>query len=180
MPNLATYAQLRGWGQEERAKKALVEAYSFSRTGKTTFLAHSSRDDDLVAGVILILENHGARVYADHKDPSIATGGLLRIADHLRTVIGECRKFVMLATPRSKDSKWIPWELGLADGLRTNDSIALFPSAENSDETTWSQQEYLGLYNRIVWGKLQGAAKPVWFVWDHKNTGTRLEQWLDR
>lgn len=179
MPDLTTYAELRGWGQEDRAKKAFAEARSFSHTGKTTFLAHSSRDDDLVPGVIFILENHGAKVYADHKDPSIATEGLLQIADHLRTVVGECRKFVMLATPRSKDSKWIPWELGLGDGLRKPENIALFPSAEYAHETTWSKQEYLGLYNRIVWGELKGEEKPLWFVWDHhRNTGTRLRQWL--
>src|SRR5437660_3724963 len=112
MPILPTYSELRAWGQQELAQKAFTEARTAARTGRTTFLAHSSKDDDLVAGAILILENHGARVYADHKDPSIAGSGLVEIAEHLRSVIRECGKFVMLATPRSKDSKWIPWELG--------------------------------------------------------------------
>jgi len=181
MPILATYAELRTWGQQEVAKKAFTEARTASRTATTTFLAHSSRDDDLVPGTILILENHGAKVYADHKDPSIVGSDLLEIADHLRRVIRECGKFVMLATPRSKESKWIPWELGLGDGIRRHPNIALFPSAESATETEWSQQEYLGLYSRIVWGRIEGEEKERWLVWDHhRNVASGLRNWLAR
>ncbi|MGH7982221.1 MAG: hypothetical protein ACREFF_03630 [Candidatus Udaeobacter sp.] len=179
MPILATYGELRGWGQQELAKKAFTEARTAIRTGKTTFLAHSSKDDDLVPGTILILENHGAKVYADHKDPSISGSDLLEIADHLRKVIRECGKFVMLATPRSKDSKWIPWELGLGDGIRRHPNIALFPSADTATEMQWSEQEYLGLYKRIVWGRIQGQEKERWLVWDrHLNVAEPLARWL--
>src|SRR6266478_9842955 len=162
MPTLTTYDELRTWGQREVAKKAFTEARFAARTAKTTFLAHSSKDDDLVPGAILILENHGTNVYADHKDPTITGSSLVEIAAHLRKVIGECGKFVMLATPRSKESKWIPWELGLGDGIRQHPSIALFPSAESATETEWSQQEYSPLYSRIVWGRIRGAENERW------------------
>jgi hypothetical protein len=181
MPTLTTYDELRTWGQREVAKKAFTEARFAARTAKTTFLAHSSKDDDLVPGAILILENHGTNVYADHKDPTITGNNLLEIAAHLRKVIGECGKFVMLATPRSKESKWIPWELGLGDGIRQHPNIALFPSAESATETQWSQQEYLGLYSRIVWGRIKGEEKERWLVWDHhSNVASRLTDWLSR
>lgn len=181
MPVLATYSELRGWGQRESVQRSFSEARTAPRTGKTTFFAHSSKDDDLVAGAIMILENHGAKVYADHKDPSISKTPLLEIAAHLRTVIRECGKFVMLATPRSKDSKWIPWELGLGDGIRQHPNVALFPSAESAIETEWSQQEYLGLYSRIVWGRIEGEEKQKWLVWDHhRNEASGLQNWLSR
>ena len=35
----------------------------------STFLSHSSKDDDLVIGATRVLENHGARVYVDEVDP---------------------------------------------------------------------------------------------------------------
>jgi hypothetical protein len=179
MPVVATYSELRGWGQQEQARKAFTEARAATRTGRTTFLAHSSNDDDLVPGAILILQNHGARVYADHKDPSISTSSLLEIAAHLRKVIRECGKFIMLATPRSKESKWIPWELGLGDGIRQHPNVALFPSAESALETEWSRQEYLGLYKRIVWGQIKGEEKTKWLVLDHhSNTAEGLQNWL--
>jgi hypothetical protein len=179
MPVLATYDELRGWGQQENVQKSFSEARTATRTAKTTFLAHSSKDDDLVAGAILILENHGAKVYVDHKDPSISTSSLPEIGAHLRQVIRECGKFVMLATPRSKESKWIPWELGLGDGIRQHPNVALFPATESALETEWSQQEYLGLYSRIVWGQIKGEEKQKWLVWDHhSNTASGLRNWL--
>jgi hypothetical protein len=135
---------------------------------------------------VLILENHGARVYADHDDPSLPGKDCVAIADHLREVIRECRKFVMLASPRSKDRKWIPWELGLGDGIRKPQNVALFPSAENATETEWLNQEYLALYPKITWGFINGQeidGKPRWrwLVWNQRNnTGEPLEDWLQR
>ena len=63
----------------------------------------------------------------------------------LRNTIQKCRKFVVFVTTNSKESKWIPWELGLGDGTKTNSNVALFPSAKYSDEESWLNQQYLGL-----------------------------------
>jgi hypothetical protein len=180
MPILATYTELRRFGAEAKAQLLLKEASLAARQkDKTVFLSHSSKDDDLVAGVVLILENHGGKVYVDHSDPSIEGSDCLAIAEHLRTTIRGCRKFVLLASPRSKDSTWIPWELGLSDGLHTPRNVALFPSAETILEMKWSEREYLGLYKRIVWGALVGYDKQLWLVWDFRtNTGEELSKWL--
>src|SRR5690348_7128063 len=119
MPMFATYDNMRRWGADVAANARLREATK--REGKTTFLSHSSKDDDLVPGAVVILENHGGNVYVDHMDPENAKEPNTVVADHLRNVIRGCRRFVLLATPRSKDSRWIPWELGLADALYTPD-----------------------------------------------------------
>jgi hypothetical protein len=175
----ATYDELRRLGAETRAEILLEKAHA--RTGKTVFLSHSTADDDLVAGVTLILENHGGKVYVDHKDPSLPGEDLIAIGEHLRTIVRGCGKLVLLASPRSKDSKWIPWELGLGDGMHHEGNVALFPSAESSYDITWSEREYLSLYRRIVWGLLEerGVEEYCWFLWDYrKNTGLRLKNWL--
>lgn len=180
MPLFPTYNELRIWGQQENAQTMLKEAHaSATKSRHTVFLSHSSKDDDLVPGAVLILRNHGAIVYADHHDPSLASADLAAIADHLRTVIHTCKKFVMLATPRSKDSKWIPWELGLGDEARTPHNVALFPSAETAFDMQWAEQEYLGLYQRIVWGQIRGQDQNRWLVWDHRrNVAQPLGEWL--
>jgi hypothetical protein len=177
MPIFAPYDELKAFGRENRAQVLLEKA--FTRAGKTVFLSHATADDDLVAGVVLILENDGGKVYADHYDSSLPGADCIAIAHHVRTVIRECGKLALLASPRSQNSKWIPWELGLGDGTRHERNMALFPSAEYSTDMTWSEQEYLGLYRRIVWGSLEGEPKTCWFVWDYrKNTGELLSTWL--
>jgi len=177
MKAFATYSDLVKFGREADAARLLSEAST--KEGKTVFLSHSSADNDLVPGVISILENHGGRVYVDKKDPALQEMEMVDIANRLRSAVRVCRKFVLLVTPKSKGSKWIPWELGLGDGVNRDADVALFPSAETIVEQQWSEQEYLGLYQRIIWGDLVGEKKYQWLVLDHrKNTATRLADWL--
>jgi hypothetical protein len=150
-----------------------------ARTGKTVFLAHSSKDERYLAGVISVLENHGGKVYIDKADSRLPESTNRDTAEILRSTIRECHRFVLFVTTNSKESKWVPWELGIADGEKGHNPIALFPAAKSSDEQQWAQQEYLGLYRRVVWGKLEGWTAPGWFVLDHlQNTGTPLKKWL--
>jgi hypothetical protein len=177
MPRIATYAELKERGSHSNARMLLEKASRLA--GKNVFLSHITADDDLVPGAIDVLEQNGGQVYVDHQDPALTSSDCLAIADHLRKVIRACTRFVMLASPKSKDSRWIPWELGLGDGFDRQYSVALFPSAESSSDMSWSEREYLGLYRRIVWGPLKGRSEPCWFVWDFRaNTGTSLDSWL--
>ncbi len=81
-------------------------------------------------------------------------------------------------TEKSKDSVWIPWELGLGDGANAEHNVALFPSAQNYHEQSWADQEYLGLYPLIVWWNFQGE-EPEWLVHNRRqNIGRRLRDWI--
>lgn len=117
-----------------------------------TFLSYSTLDDEHLPTVIGILENHGAFVYIDKKDPSLPPTTNKETAAILRRNIALASKFVLFVTPNSKESTWIPWELGLADGEKTRAKIALFPAANSAFDQQWAEQEYLGLYDRIAWG----------------------------
>ncbi|WP_315924128.1 toll/interleukin-1 receptor domain-containing protein [Mesorhizobium sp. SP-1A] len=181
MVSYTTKEELRGFVrdisvlQRTRTRKSAEER---SPQG-ATFLSHSSRDDDLVDGAILILENHGATVYLDKIDPELPPYTSKETAAKLKTRINQSRKFVLLATKNSKESKWVPWELGLADGYKGLGKIALFPAVDARYETSWTSWEYMGLYDRIVWGKLKGYEKEVWMVLDEvDNTATELSAWL--
>lgn len=145
----------------------------------STFLSHSSKDDELVAGAIRVLENHGGKVYVDEIDPEMPPYTNAKTAALLKTRIRDTSRFVLLASKNSKDSRWVPWELGIADGLKPPSNIALFPASDSNYDQSWASWEYLGLYDRIVWGELTGYGGNVWMVLDEKkNTATELRKWL--
>ena len=130
-------------------------------------------------GVITILENHGGYVYVDKKDSRLPDSVAFEAAEILRDTIRQCKKMVVLVSSNTKESRWIPWELGLGDAVKTHMNVALFPIVEKSYETTWTQQEYLGLYRRIIWDNFSGKDKNEWMVHDYrKNTADPLGEWL--
>lgn len=176
MLEFVTYKELKAFG-EKLDRRTLVEARQLQN--KSIFLSHSSEDDELVPGVMKILENHGGSVYVDKKDPELDKSNFTAVAARLREAVKACRRVVLFVTPKSKASRWIPWELGLGDGEKTAEKVCLFPSAEYAHEKTWSEVEFLGLYRRIIWGNFTGQSSPEWIVYDHiKNSGEKLSTWI--
>jgi len=178
-----TSAELRGFaGRRTPDEQARIRMIAQSRSPDgATFLSHSSKDHDLVVGAIVVLEGHGAKVYIDEIDPEMPPYTSAQTANLLKTRILQSKKFVLLTSMNSKDSKWVPWELGLGDAYKNLANIALFPSSDSAHDKSWANSEYLGLYDRIVWGKHSDYPKEIWMVWDHrKNTATELSAWLKR
>jgi hypothetical protein len=180
MPTYITRAELRSIASQlTEGRERIVKAAQEQTPDGATFLSHSSKDKDELPGVIKILSNHGARVYVDKKDDALPPYTSRETANVLRSRIANCKKLVLFATPNSKDSRWIPWELGLSDGYKKPSNVAIFPSTETATDTSWAEREYLGIYDRIVWGKLENYEKEVWMVWNQeKNSATELSQWL--
>lgn len=146
-----------------------------------TFLSHSSRDSDLLVGAIRLLEGHGASVYVDKKDASLPPYTNKETASGLKSRIHQSRKFVLLASNNSKDSRWVPWELGIADEHKGMGRVAILPAVESANETAWTKWEYLGLYDRIIWGDLQGESQKVWMVIGGQDyNAVKLSTWLAR
>src|SRR3546814_6976641 len=81
-----TKSELRNFADKLNvSEQASLRKSAASRSlSGTTFLSHSSKDDDLVVGAIRVLEGHGARVYVDEIDPEMPpytteeTAGLLQ------------------------------------------------------------------------------------------------------
>lgn len=67
MKAFVTFKRLREISEQVHEKRAFLEARA-ARKEYNTFLSHSSADDELLPGVITILENHGAVVYIDDGD----------------------------------------------------------------------------------------------------------------
>ncbi len=175
MVDFATFRDLERRRQSLNESVMLREA-SASKVGKTVFLAHSSRDAQYLPAIISILQNHGGSVYIDKDDQRLPDHPNRETAEILRSTIKSCPRFVVFVTINSKGSRWIPWELGLADGEKDIYQIALFPTTTDSTDQQWAQQEYLGLYRRIVWGRIRGKNKAEWIVHDHvENSATPLQ-----
>jgi len=181
MISYVTKAELRHFAAELPLNEQVVikkAAASRTLTG-STFLSHSSKDSDLVVGAIRVLENHGAKVYVDEIDPQMPPYTTEQTAALLKDRIHQTSRFVLLASKNSRDSRWVPWELGVADGDKGLERIALFPALDESEDKSWASWEYLGLYRRVVWGDLEGYKKRLWMVLDEKkNTATPLDRWL--
>jgi len=113
MVEYITRDEIRGNAGPLTEQASIVrKAEARSPTG-SSFLSHSTKDADLLPGVIAILERHGAAVYVDKKDESLPPTTSRETASILKNRIKQCRKFILLTTKNSKDSRWMPWELGL-------------------------------------------------------------------
>ena len=178
MPDFLTFSDIDSF----QVKGVLNESEMRLRTtieGKSIFLSYSSKDRKYLSGVITLLENHGGSVYVDEGDTRLPRKPSKQTAAILRDTIQRLNRFVLFVTTNSKDSIWIPWELGLGDAYKSLSNVALLPTAETSYQQEWAEQEYLGLYRRIVWGQIKGEDKPCWIVYDHfANSAEKLSTWI--
>ncbi len=110
------------------------------------FLSHSIRDAELVLGVANILEKMGQKVYIDWVvDKQLSRDSVTKeTAETLRNRMKQSSKLLYLATDNASSSKWMPWELGYFDGLKSG-KVAILPLVDSVD-SSFQGQEYLGLY----------------------------------
>ncbi len=153
-----------------------------SLAGKTTvFLSHSHKDADIIESAIAFLLSVGVLVYVDWLDPTMPQTTSAETAAKVKSRILECQKFVVLLTENSKDSKWVPWELGFADGKKANNDIAVMPVKRSyyTNDSEFNGLEYMQLYQRIQIGtlKMTGREVPSIFSPDY-TTGRTVENWL--
>lgn len=116
--DFATYADLQRFTDNLTInEQVLIKSAAASRTAgrKDTFLSHSSQDAEYLPGVIKLLENHGASVYCDLDDERMPENPNPETASIIKSQINSSTRLVMFVTKNSKDSKWVPWELGIGD-----------------------------------------------------------------
>lgn len=174
---------LEGYARDiSLSEQTNVRKRSEDRSPKgATFLSHSSQDGSLLVGAVRLLEGHGAKVYVDKKDPTLPPYTDKNTAAGLKNRIHQSRKFVLLASKNSKDSRWVPWELGIADEKKGLTRVAILPAVDSVGDTAWTKWEYLGLYDRVIWGDLEGVTDKVWMVISgQSNIAVKLSTWLSR
>src|SRR5689334_9571898 len=100
--------------------------YSFE-ADVTVFLSHSHKDKDLIQPAVAFLRSQGVKIYVDWMDEGMPDTVSGETAKQLKERIKQQKKFLVLVTENSKDSRWVPWELGIADSAKGMDHIAAFP-----------------------------------------------------
>ena len=144
-------------------------SYSF-QADVTVFLSHSHKDKALIEPTLAFLRSHGVKIYVDWMDEGMPDTVSGETAKKLKDRIKQQKKFLVLVTENSKDSRWVPWELGYADSTKGMDYIAALPVADNSD---FKYNECLNIYPKII------VLNDVWKVYQADPPAIRdLTEWL--
>jgi hypothetical protein len=113
---------------------------------RTAFLCHSHKDQTLVAGLLALFDDSKWSVYVDWADPGLPPIPDRATARRIQGKIIETELFLFLATPNALNSRWCPWEIGYANGVKNIDTILVIPTQADG---TIHGSEYLSLYRRI-------------------------------
>jgi hypothetical protein len=153
------------------ARQQLASAsYSF-QADVTLFLSHSHKDKALIQPALAFLRSHGAKIYVDWMDDGMPDTVSGETAKKLKERIKQQKKFLVLVTENSKDSRWVPWELGFADSTKGMDHIAAFPVSDSTGD--FQHNEYLQIYPRIEYYSSR------WIVWTSDPPRlVYIEDWL--
>lgn len=78
------------------------------------FLSHQSADSFTAAHIAQRLRNHhGIDSYLDVIDPFMARHGE-DLAAHIQTEMSKCTQLLAVVSEATKNSQWVPWEIGVA------------------------------------------------------------------
>jgi len=157
---------------EERASSTETQmVYVPNRT--RIFLSHRHNDEKVVLAIKGYLYDQGIEVYIDWLDPSMPKITNADTAKNLKDRLREAKRFILLATDNSLQSIWIPWELGLADGIKGMESIAIMPITK--DPYNWKEREYYRIYNTLKIGESGGLE----IFYPNNIKGIPLRDWIN-
>lgn len=126
-----------------------------SGSGTTVFVSHkhSDLDNTELRGVLQYLTKiYNIIPYIDCMDPNMPDQTCAETANRIKSVIGACERFILLATEDALKSMWCNWEVGIADKTKYSlDSMAILPLLErNQNDNDYIGNEYLRLYPYII------------------------------
>ncbi len=140
------------------------------------FLSHSSDDQELVLGVMKLLQDQGLTVYVDWVVDDLLDRNSVNknTANTLRDRMKHANAMIYIATDNSTYSKWMPWELGFFDGYKP-DHIAILPVLGDEDYK-FEGREYLTLYPLVSRDTLNGVTDFV--VGDDDTSRIKLKDFV--
>lgn len=78
------------------------------------FISHQKKDSDVAAKIADYLLDAGVDVYFDQYDSSINRADPNSVVNAIRTGIENSSHMLVLFSPNTFDSMWVPWEIGYA------------------------------------------------------------------
>ena len=119
------------------------------------FLSHSHHDRLLVEGLIRFFATQGVTIYVDWNDGSMPRITNRETAAKLKKRMESCALFMVLATQNAIESKWVSWEVGVADQMKGEERVTVIPVADPSGR--YPGAEYLQLYRRFAQSDYTGT-----------------------
>lgn len=133
-----------------------LKNYSF-QADYHVFLSHSHKDKVAAKGLIYMLAREGLSVYVDWEDGELPRNPGRETAEKIKRMIKAAKYFLLLGTENAFNSKWVPWELGVADEAKTSGKILVAITQDGADRGS----EYLELYRRVELSSLGQALRVV-------------------
>jgi hypothetical protein len=147
-----TESQLRGFADSPEKRRAaavhLFESKASAGVAVTIFLSHSHKERKAAQGLINHMASLGVNVYVDWNDSDMPRITNQDTANRIRNKIADLDLVMVLATENGLNSKWVPWEVGVADKTKNDKDILIIPVADYSGR--FDGTEYLQLYRRVV------------------------------
>lgn len=110
------------------------------------FVAHSFHDRHAAWAIKQFIREFGEmEAYVDWIDDPLLdrTQVSPETAEVLRRRIGEASIVLLASSPLTRESRWVPWEIGYADGA--GKKVGILPILDFRDQQ-WSGTEFFGLY----------------------------------
>jgi hypothetical protein len=144
------------------------------------FLSHSFLDRDEVLGLYRELTEMGFKVYVDWiVDPELDRNNVTKAtAELIRNRMKNSKTLLLAISTNATMSKWMPWELGYADG--NTGRCAIIPiSRENLSLYSFNRIEYLKLYPYVDRATLKNSQDYKLWVNEDENTYVQFESWMN-
>lgn len=143
------------------------------------FLSHSYLDAALVLGLVEIIRGMHFSVYVDWvNDQHLQRSNVSReTAALLRQRMPSSAALFYATSVASPASKWMPWECGYFDGLKSR--VAICPlTLLPQDDNKYSGQEYLALYPYVTTWCRQGDSESTLWIHETPSKYVNLSWWL--
>lgn len=144
------------------------------------FLSHSFLDRDEVLGLYRELTEMGFKVYVDWiVDPELDRSNVTKAtAELIRNRMKNSKTLLLAISTNATMSKWMPWELGYADG--NTGRCAIIPiSRENLSLYSFNRIEYLKLYPYVDRATLKNSQDYKLWVNEDEKTYVQFESWMN-
>lgn len=144
--------------------------YDREEASAAVVLTACQRDRLLLRPTLHFLANESDSLFVDVRDGGVPDEGAGDYVAWLRDCLARDGKLVLVATQEGLTSPWVPWQLGLSEGVLGLENVAVLPVA---DYGYFRGSPLLGLYPVIR--RCQGS----WTViGPHGRMGPRLGEWL--
>jgi len=157
---LTNLAESRAFSQTDRMFTESRETLDFD-----IFLSHSFLDRSVIKGLFIELKSMGFKVYVDWiVDPHLDRNNITKeSAELIRNRMKSSKSLLLAVSTNAVTSKWMPWELGFADGH--SGKCAVLPVSDQVyAQNSYTGFEYLKLYPFVKKQVNMSQQEKLWVI----------------